>query len=330
MFKSIFCLSFCWVSVTTSFASTSDDDPVEPTSAQASEQWVTTDSDGFPLAGLLLPTANINPDSPKTAVLILAGSGATDHNGNNQKVGLINNSYQMLAEALHAEGMTVLRVDKRGIGKSTDESFDMASTGFQTYVDDAVKWIEYLKPDHEKVIVIGHSLGGLVGMKAAQQTQITKLITLASVADSTFNTIKRQLTDQPEFVAEAALPLLDRLAKDETIPLDDIPPYLHALFHPNIQYYLKSFMQIKPRDELNKINIPTLAVIGDTDIQVTVDETQHMAADLNHVTLKIIKGMNHVLKPAPAERMANISTYSNRELQLHQELVPNLLAFIKN
>lgn len=328
MFKSIYCLSFCWVIVTIGFASSPAVEQDAVTNTQSPEQWVTIDSDGFPLAGMLLAGANNNTDSPKTAVLILAGSGPTDHNGNNEQAGLITNSYQMLATALHTAGLTVLRVDKRGIGKSVHASFDMASTDFQTYVDDAVNWINYLKDKHKNVVVIGHSLGGLVGMQAAQKTDIDQLIMLASVADSTFNTIKRQLSEQPAFVSEAANPLLDRLAKDETIAVEDIPPYLHALLHPKIQLYLKSFMQLEPRTELMKISTPTLVVIGDTDIQVTVKETQQMVAALDHVKFKVIEGMNHVLKPAPAERLANMATYSNPDLPLHDALMPMILAFI--
>src|SRR5437773_1075003 len=59
------------------------------------------------------------PDSVKISpvVLIIAGSGPTDRNGNNPLAGN-NNSLKMLAEELGKNGISSVRYDKRGIAKS--------------------------------------------------------------------------------------------------------------------------------------------------------------------------------------------------------------------
>ncbi len=65
------------------------------------------------LAGtLLIPNSN----QPVPVVLIIAGSGPTDRNGN--QPGMINNSLKLLAEGLCSEGIATLRIDKRGVGGS--------------------------------------------------------------------------------------------------------------------------------------------------------------------------------------------------------------------
>jgi hypothetical protein len=46
--------------------------------------------------------------------------------------------------------------------------------------------------------------------------------------------------------------------------------------------------------------------------------------------LLIIDNMNHILKEAEADRQKNLATYSNPELPLKQELVKELVSFIKN
>ena len=51
-------------------------------------------------------------------ILIIAGSGPTDRDGNSA-AGLRTDSYKMLAEGLAAKGVTSLRVDKRGIAESS-------------------------------------------------------------------------------------------------------------------------------------------------------------------------------------------------------------------
>ena len=287
------------------------------------EKWIMLDINDHQSAGLMLINAEAD-----TAVLIVAGSGPTDHNGN--ITGMTNNSYKMLATELHQAGYSVLRFDKQGLGKSAYVEFDMSKTLFSAYVNDVVAWVEYLNKSHKHVVLIGHSLGGLLAMQAAKKEPVDRIITLASVADSAYVTVKRQMQDQPEFVREAAVPLLDRLAQGETIPAAEVPVFLNALLHPTIQPYLKSFMMIDPKTELAQLNIPTLNIIGDTDIQIQVTETQRLSKDLKHVELKIISGMNHVLKNAPLDRNANLATYSQAELPLHEELIPVILQFLKN
>lgn len=287
------------------------------------ESWLYIDAGNHQLAGLFMPNNNAN-----TAILIVAGSGPTDHNGNITTTHMINNSYKMLASELHQAGFAVLRFDKHGLGKSAYEDFDMSKVLFEDYVNDVIAWVNYLSSSHKHVVVVGHSLGGLMAIQAANKSPIDRLVTLASVANSGYATIKRQMQDQPEFVRDAAIPLLDRLALGESIPAEEVPVFLNALLHPNIQSYLKSFMMIDPKTELAQLKIPTLNIIGDTDIQIQVDETKRLSEKLNHVKIRVIKGMNHVLKEAPLERNANLATYSQPDLPLHPELIPEILKFL--
>ena len=65
------------------------------------------------------------PDStkPKPVVLLIAGSGPTDRNGNSAALPGKNNSLLMLAEGLAARGIASLRFDKRGIAESRTAGF---------------------------------------------------------------------------------------------------------------------------------------------------------------------------------------------------------------
>lgn len=51
-------------------------------------------------------------------VLIIAGSGPTDRDGNNTH-GLLTDSYKMIAYELAQNGIASVRYDKRGIGESS-------------------------------------------------------------------------------------------------------------------------------------------------------------------------------------------------------------------
>src|SRR5512141_1970313 len=55
---------------------------------------------------------------PVPVVLIIAGSGPTDRNGNSPALPGSNNSLKMLADGLAQRGIASLRYDKRGIAAS--------------------------------------------------------------------------------------------------------------------------------------------------------------------------------------------------------------------
>ena len=57
------------------------------------------------------------PEKSKKLVIIIAGSGPTDRNGNNP-LGVKCNSYQLIADTLNKANIASIRYDKRGIAKS--------------------------------------------------------------------------------------------------------------------------------------------------------------------------------------------------------------------
>src|SRR5690606_28809096 len=107
------------------------------------------------------------PDHVHTSpvVLIIAGSGPTDRDGNST-FGVQTNAYKMLAEGLAQNGISSLRFDKRGIGKSQMAGAKEIDLRFETYIDDVVSWISLLKADDRfsKIILLGHSEGSLIGI----------------------------------------------------------------------------------------------------------------------------------------------------------------------
>ncbi|MBQ4820297.1 alpha/beta hydrolase [Aquimarina sp. MMG016] len=279
---------------------------------------------------LILHGTLINPNNnAKTIVLFISGSGNTDRNGNsyagNQEY--VNNSLKMLAEALSDNGIASLRYDKRGVGKSRNESFTERDLRFGHFVNDAISCINYLQKEFDQILIAGHSQGALVGILAAQKAKIHKFISLAGLSDSGYNTIKRQLSNQPEFVTGAAFPILDSIKNGKKV--DSIPQFLNTIFRPQIQDYLISFINQNPQKELNKLDIPILVVQGTTDLQITVDEAKKMADANKKSKLLIIEKMNHILKKAEADPNKNLLTYNNPELPLHENLLKPILEFIK-
>ena len=260
-------------------------------------------------------------------VLLIAGSGPTDRNGNNPM--MKNNSLKMTAYGLSRNGIAVLRYDKRGIAQSKEAGINEADLRIENYIDDASAWVSLLKKDKRftQVIIIGHSLGSLIGMLAAQQSATDKFISLSGVGQSYDLLLKEQLKGQPDFIKDEAFPIIDSLVQGDTV--SKVSPMLYSLFRPSIQKYWMSIFKYNPKSEIGKLKIPILIVQGTTDLQVSVKDAELLHEGNPESGLKIIKGMNHVLKMAPADRNANLGTYSKTNLALHEQLIETLATFIK-
>jgi len=259
--------------------------------------------------------------------LLIAGSGPTDRNGNNPM--MKNNSLKMTAYGLSEHGIAVLRYDKRGIAQSKDAGINETDLRIENYINDAAAWVDLLKKDKRftEVVIIGHSLGSLIGMLAAQQSTTDKFISIAGSGQSFDLLLKEQLEGQPGFIKNEAYSIIDSLVQGDTVT--KISPMLYSLFRPSIQKYWMSIFKFNPKDEIAKLNIPVLIVQGTTDLQVAVKDAELLHKGNPKSELSIFDGMNHVLKTAPADRNANLSTYSKANLPLHDKFIETLVSFIK-
>ena len=120
---------------------------------------------------LLIPNA-IN-DAP--LVILIAGSGPTDRNGNQSF--MKNNMLKKLAESLANSGIASFRYDKRIVKQIRNKTIDK-NIMFDDFVTDAKSVISYFKPKFETIVVAGHSQGSLVGLLALEDG-ISGFISLA-------------------------------------------------------------------------------------------------------------------------------------------------------
>src|SRR5262245_21681216 len=100
--------------------------------------------------------------SPWPVVLLHAGSGPSDRDGNNPI--MRNDCRKMLGRALAAEGLAVLRIDKRGIAASGAAMTKEEDVRLDVFAADVVAWVAQLRKDSRftKVGFVGHSEGSLI------------------------------------------------------------------------------------------------------------------------------------------------------------------------
>lgn len=285
---------------------------------------VSLPTDRAPLHGTLLA-----PSEPRAAALIIAGSGPTDRDGNSP-LGVSASSYRLLAEGLAAHGVATVRTDKRGIAASAFAGGREEDLRFTDYADDARAWAaETARLTGQPCAwLIGHSEGALVALVAASRDDeaICGLVLLSGAGRPIGVVLREQLAGVPEPFLGQALAILAEL--EAARPVAEVPPQLAALFRPSIQPYMISWLPLDPAALVAAYDGPVMIGHGTTDIQVGVADAQALAAARPDATLKIWGGVNHLLKIAPADRVANAATYGNPNLPLAPGVVDDIAGFI--
>jgi pimeloyl-ACP methyl ester carboxylesterase len=263
-----------------------------------------------------------------TIVIIIPGSGPTDRDGNSSALKGKNNSLKYLAEDLLETGISSLRIDKRGVGESTDAMVKEEDLRFETYIGDVVHWIELLKQEKQfkKIVVAGHSEGSLIGIIAAQQTNVAGFISLAGTGISADEIIKKQLEIQPDLIKEEVNRVFEKLKVGDTV--GDVNPMLFSLFRPSVQPYMISWLKYVPTEEISKLSVPILIIQGTTDIQVTVEDAEMLHKAQPKSELVLIEEMNHVFKIVSLNQDENIATYSNPAIKNAPQLANEIIQFI--
>jgi hypothetical protein len=290
------------------------------------ESWALETPTGKLFGTLLVPKSR----GPYPVVLIIAGSGPTDRNGNTPAIPGANNSYKYLAEALAARGIASLRYDKRGVGESHAALSKEEDVRFDTYIEDAALWGQKLRADRRfsKLVVAGHSEGSLIGMVAAQRLGADAYISIAGAGTPIQQTIAAQLKGRltPELQTKFEA-IMKSLSEGKTEA--DVPPQLAAIFRPSVQPYLISWFKYDPTKEIAKLKVPVLIAQGTHDLQISVEDARLLAQARPSARLLLVEGMSHTLKDAPAEAAGQTAAYTDPSLPVVAALVEGVSDFIK-
>lgn len=246
-------------------------------------------------------------------VLIIAGSGPTDRDGNSTVAvapgrTLHPDSYKLLAAGLATDGVASVRYDKRGVAASAPAMAGMQEKDyrFDTGIADAAAWITMLRSDprFSRIVVVGHSEGSLIGMVAAQRAKADGFVSLEGAGRPAADVLREQLTARGVPLAMFGA-ILDSLTAGRTV--ESPPPELRALFRSSVQPYLISWFRYDPAAELKKLPYATLIIQGTHDAQVSAKDADLLAAAPG-AKLLTIDGMTHVLKIGPADAATQATT----------------------
>lgn len=285
-----------------------------PGIARAAEELTLRTPTGDLFGTLELPNA---PRPP--VVLLIAGSGPTDRDGNNGLLAGRNDALKLLAQALAQRGIASLRYDKRGVAASVAALRGEDGLRVETFVADAVAWGRELQAQgrFSRLAIAGHSEGSLIGMLAAQQLGAAGFASLEGAGHPASSILVAQLAGQ--FGAEPAL----RARADEIIAslvagheVADVPGTLAILFRPSVQPYLISWFRYDPAKEIAKLGGRVAIVQGTADVQTPRAEGDALHAAAPRARYVVVDGMNHLLKiwPDTSSPAAVLAGYTDPSL----------------
>jgi uncharacterized protein len=261
-------------------------------------------------------------EKPPVALLI-AGSGTTDHDGNGPQIKPA--TLKKLAEQLAARKIATLRYDKRGAGGWKPEFGRPEDFRFKDYVDDAAALVNYLRGSGKfsKVILVGHSEGGLVAMLAARRVPIDRLVLLATAARRQGDLLKAQL--EKTLAPDAFQPVAKAI--DDIMSGQIVDPPQGLSIPPPMQPGIASAFVEDPIVALKLVEAPTLIVAGGRDRQLARLDFIALTAAAPAAKTLWLADMNHVLVDVTDDG-DDLIAYNQPERALDPDLIEAVAAFI--
>lgn len=286
---------------------------------------------GTTLAGTLaMPEPGAGAASrPLTVVLIVAGSGPTDRNGDNP-AGVHGKVYAQLAWGLAQQGIASLRYDKRAIA-ATPIGIDPNELTIDLYAADVRAAADSLHADgrFSRVVLAGHSEGaGLVLQAANRGAPAAGIIMISGAGRPILEVLRSQLAAQ--FDSAAMLTYDSAMARFiRGDPTGIVPPPMASLFMPYLRNYMRTWSEYDPATELRKAKVPVLLVTAAHDIQVDSAEHARLVAARPSAAVLVLPTAAHVLKAVSSnDRAAQIPVYADAGAPIVPELVPGIVRWI--
>lgn len=257
-------------------------------------------------------------------IILITGSGPTDRNGN--QTSATNNSLKFLSEELVKNDFAVFSYDKRLFAQIKSKTLDEKLLRFYHFIDDAKDVIVHFKSQkkYNKIIVLGHSEGSLIGMVAAKDIA-DAYISLEGAGRPINLVLSEQLAKQAPAYIDICNTNLELLKQGKMF--ENKHPLLSSIFRESVQPYIISWMKFNPQDEIKKLTIPILIINGTKDLQTTEKEAYLLKEANPSATLKIIENMNHILKEIKVDS-ENLKSYSNPDLPVMPSLITEITNFV--
>jgi uncharacterized protein len=287
-------------------------------------------------------------------ILLIAGSGPTDRNGNSAIEPGPVDTLETLADWLSKDGVASLRYDKLGSGQTGlgPYALNPASIGLSVYEQESRSALEFLAKekdvnDHE-LGVFGHSEGALfalllatghvgavppihaLGLIEPLSMRYLDLITVQVDASVTAQVKSGAITQSLAKTVETDLKnAIAQLRTTGTVKAN-LPYGLASLLNPSDAKFLAEADKFDPADLAGHVakGTPVLLTCSNDDIQVSCNEVNRVAKGFGTSSSRLdfahLTGVDHVLKVDNSLTGANYT----KKLPFSPQLKSDLKTFV--
>ncbi|MBN1520455.1 MAG: alpha/beta hydrolase [Spirochaetales bacterium] len=282
--------------------------------------------DGRVLPGTL--TLPENTGGPVPLVILHAGLGVADRNGNNYNLAGRHDALAQLAAKLAAEGVASYRYDKRGSGLATWQVSTESELSFDAWVSDLVDVTATMAADRRfsSVWLFGLNDGALVAAAAAGKTTAAGLLVACASADSPLDAIQDAVAQAPEEQRAEGQAIVAELLAGRTVR--DVAPFYASALRPSLQPYLIEAFRYDLEALLPAYTGRLVIIQGDMDLQATVADFSALTEAAPRAETVLVPGMNHVLKEVSADVAVNNAAFSDPSYNVSGALVMAVADFI--
>ena len=294
----------------------------------------------------------LTADDDSKLVILLSGSGAQDRD----ETILGFKPFRIIADSLSKAGISTFRFDDRGIGASTGNLGESTIDDLTSDVQAIIDYFEAAEFGYSEYILLGHSEGGMVAASAAKADErVSGVILWAAPAIELKDVITDQIKSiqmamgKTEADLESTLIFqekayeavrtnsgwdslradfkaliefeLAKLPKEQLAFINDVEAFADGQFNAQVKPintpHMRSFLFFNTMRALAQTTVPSLAIYGGNDIQVSqelngsaykfacedygLDCTLKTFPDANHLFQKANTGMPDEYGELPKE-----------------------------
>jgi pimeloyl-ACP methyl ester carboxylesterase len=194
---------------------------------------------------------------------------------------------------------SITAIDLPGHGEST-------INGTFTLEEAATALIQYLEKKKQKVVIIGHSIGGMITqIVAAQKPEFLQGIVLVSTLVKPPNEVSKAMIDRANLVRNQGMKsiLSSTLQRwftqknlEDRLPI--ISSVSNILLETNAEVHAQAWKAISRFDGsklLPVIDLPVLVLVGDKDVSTPPSTAEEIVQLCSNSRLKVIPNVGHAL-----------------------------------
>lgn len=265
--------------------------------------------------GALLPGTLVLPRAGQVKpplVILHAGLGSADRDGNNYNVPGRHDALLQLADALSGLGVASYRYDKRGSGMASWLVRSEAELSFQAWIDDLTEIAGALAKDarFSGVWLLGLNDGATVAAAAANRLPAARgLVVACASADSVYESFLKAIEDAPEELQAEGLAAIQAVRDGKS--LGELSDFYSGALRATFRLYLREAFAYDLKAELARYRGKKLIAQGNIDMQATLNDFTRLGEAASDAVTIVVPDMNHVLKDVPADVEENYAAFSD-------------------